>query len=108
MPVKKSVFHWSGGKDSSIALQRILQNPEYSIDCLLTTVNHAHDRITMHGVRRNLLEAQVAKMDIPLEILKLPEQPEMDEYNRLLENKMNELKERGITHAIFGDIFRRI
>ena len=105
MDVKRSVFHWSGGKDSSIALQRILQNPEYSVDCLLTTVNHAHDRITMHGVRRNLLEAQVAKMDIPLEILELPEQPDMDEYNRLLGDKMNELKERGITHAIYGDIF---
>ena len=105
MPVKKSVFHWSGGKDSSIALQRILQNPEYSVDCLLTTVNRAHDRITMHGVRRDLLEAQVAKMDIPLEILELPEQPDMEEYNRLFGDKMYGLKERGITHAIYGDIF---
>lgn len=102
---KRSVFHWSGGKDSAIALHRILQDPNYSIDCLLTTINRAHERITMHGVRRDLLEAQVAEMDIPLEILELPEQPEMDEYNRLLGNKMNELKKRDITHAIFGDIF---
>jgi len=105
MPQKKCVFHWSGGKDSSIALQRVLQNPKYSVDCLLTTVNSVHDRVTMHGVRRELLLEQVEQIGIPLEILKLPEQPDMDEYNRLLKNKMGELKQMGYTHAIFGDIF---
>lgn len=105
MPKKKCVFNWSGGKDSSIALRKVLQNPEYSVDCLLTTINGVHDRITMHGVRRELLLDQVKQIGIPLEILELPEQPDMEEYNRCLSEKMEKLKREGYTHSLFGDIF---
>ena len=53
----KSYFNWSGGKDSALALHYTLQN-KVRIDKLLTNINAEHNRISMHGVRRSLLEAQ--------------------------------------------------
>ncbi len=105
MDRKKTIFNWSGGKDSAIALHQLLQNPEYSVERLLTSVNSAHDRISMHGVRRELLKLQAERIGIPLTILSLPEQPDMNEYNQLMAEKMNSLKEEGFTHSVYGDIF---
>ena len=53
-----SFFSWSGGKDSALCLYKALQSEEYSIDYLLTSLNTVHNRISMHGVRRELLQAQ--------------------------------------------------
>ena len=101
----KTVLNWSGGKDSSIALHQILQDPEYSVERLLTSVNTAHDRISMHGVRKELLLQQTKSIGIPLSTLDLPEQPGMQEYNDLFGRRMETLREEGFTHAVFGDIF---
>lgn len=98
-------MNWSGGKDSSLCLYKALQSGEYHISNLLTSVNAAHDRISMHGVRRSLLEKQAKSIGIPLTTIELPEQPDMNEYENAMLNKVNELKETGCTHAIFGDIF---
>lgn len=100
-----AVFNWSGGKDSSLALYKVLQDPKYNVTQLLTSVNTVHNRISMHGVRRNLLEAQAKEIGLPLGILSLPEQPSMDDYNELWATKMEELKAQGNTHSVFGDIF---
>jgi len=59
----------------------------------------------MHGVRRSLLEAQAKMIGIPLQTIELPEQPGMNEYEQQMMQKVNELKQSGCTHAIFGDIF---
>lgn len=98
-------FNWSGGKDSALALYKILQLKKYHVQYLLTNVNAAHDRISMHGVRRSLLEAQAASINIPLQTIELPEQPTMIEYEQTMMNKIDELKSAGCTTAIFGDIF---
>jgi uncharacterized protein (TIGR00290 family) len=98
-------MNWSGGKDSSLCLHRVMQEGEYRIDCLLTSVNAFHDRISMHGVRRDLLIAQAASIGIPLETVELPEQPDMAQYERGIAEKVGQLKGRGCTHALFGDIF---
>jgi len=98
-------MNWSGGKDSSLCLHRILEDKRYQVDFLLTSVNAFHDRISMHGVRRELLMAQAAAVGIPLLTAELPEQPGMAEYEQAMKEKMLFLKERGCTHAIFGDIF---
>ena len=101
----KTIFNWSGGKDSSLALYEMLKNPEYSIDGLLTNVNSALNRISMHGVRLELIQAQVDGIGIPLSTLNLPEQPGMEHFNRITSNKLAELKEKGFSHAVYGDIF---
>jgi len=101
----KAYMNWSGGKDSSLTLHRILEDPGYRIDSLLTSFNTTHDRVSMHGVRRQLLEAQAESIGLPLQTIELPEQPGMGEYEEAMREKVHSLKERGCTHAVFGDIF---
>jgi uncharacterized protein (TIGR00290 family) len=101
----RSYMNWSGGKDSSLCLHRILGDRKYQVDCLLTSVNSMHNRISMHGVRRELLEAQANSLGIPLDTVELPEQPAMKEYEQAMKGKTSFLKSKGCDYAIFGDIF---
>lgn len=103
--MKKAVFNWSGGKDSARCLYEILKHKEFDIITLLTSVNEAHDRISMHGVRAELLEQQVKNIGIPLTKLMLPESPSMEEYEKLMTETVSKIKVQGITYSIFGDIF---
>ncbi|MEP6467856.1 MAG: diphthine--ammonia ligase [Parafilimonas sp.] len=102
---QKAFFNWSGGKDSALCLYKMLQSNQYNIECLLTNINAVHDRISMHGVRRNLLEMQAASIGIPLQTIELPEAPAMNEYEQIMMRKIQTLKTSGCTKAIFGDIF---
>ena len=95
---------WSGGKDSSLALY-YAQQQKINIQALVTSVNHAHDRISMHGVRRVLLEQQAALLKLPLHTIELSEQPDMKEYENAVDRCYASLKKEGFTQAIFGDIF---
>jgi len=98
-------MNWSGGKDSALCLYKSLQSQQYQITNLLTSVNAVHDRISMHGIRRSLLEAQAKAIGISLDTIELPEQPGMEDYEQQMMYKVNKLKQSGCTHAIFGDIF---
>ncbi|KAF2337031.1 Dph6-related ATP pyrophosphatase [Flavobacterium daemonense] len=102
---KKALFNWSSGKDSALALYKILQNPAYKIECLLTSVNQKFQRISMHGVRVELLEVQAKSIGIPLKILEIPEMPTMEVYENVMSEALIELKKEGISHSVFGDIF---
>ena len=104
-PGGKAYMNWSGGKDSSLCLHYIQQDNRYSVDCLLTSVNAAHDRISMHGVRRPLLQAQAESIGLPLQTIELPEQPGMQEYEQAMMEKVSALKNNGYDYAVFGDIF---
>lgn len=103
--MKKALFNWSSGKDSALALYKILQNPEFEINCLLTSVNQQFQRISMHGVRAELLEQQAQSIGIPLEIMQIPEMPTMEVYEEVMQQTLEKLKKKGITHSVFGDIF---
>lgn len=98
-------MNWSGGKDSSLALWKIFRQRQYDIRCLLTSVNAAHNRISMHGVRRELLEAQARAIGLPLATIELPEQPGMAEYEAEMMKAVEAMKSAGIRHSVFGDIF---
>lgn len=102
---RKAVFNWSGGKDSAFALWEIMRQNEFAVETLLTNVNKRFDRISMHGVRSNLLKKQAGSIGLPLEILSVPEQPTMETYDKLMASKLLSLKKRGIEYAVFGDIF---
>jgi uncharacterized protein (TIGR00290 family) len=101
----KSYFNWSGGKDSALALYHALQDKHYSIDRLLTNVNGHHRRISMHGVREELLDVQAASIGLPLQKILLPEEPTMAEYEQQMMETMKQFKAEGFTHSFFGDIF---
>src|SRR6266436_5652972 len=67
MKREKIVFCWSGGKDSALALNRMLQDDRYEIVSLLTTCNEHFQRVSMHGVRLELLERQAEAIGLPLQ-----------------------------------------
>ena len=100
----RGYMNWSGGKDSSLCLHYAFAQ-KIPVRALLTSVNKVHNRISMHGVRNELLDQQAASIGLPLHKIELPEQPGMDEYEELMSAKVKELKRAGFTHAIFGDIF---
>jgi uncharacterized protein (TIGR00290 family) len=105
MPKRKAIFNWSGGKDSALCLHRVLALGEFDVSCLLTSVNQAYQRVSMHGVRVELLEQQAASIGIPLVKLLTPETPDMDTYETLMRATLARLKRDGNQVCIFGDIF---
>ncbi|MBC7848444.1 MAG: diphthine--ammonia ligase [Chitinophagaceae bacterium] len=98
-------MNWSGGKDSALALWKIQQQQEYYIEWLQTNINTTFNRVSMHGVRFSLLEAQAAAINIPLTTIGLPDQPNMGMYELAMATKMEWFIGQGINHTIFGDIF---
>lgn len=82
-----------------------MKDPGYRVEYLLTSVNVHHQRVSMHGLRAELLHRQVSAIGIPSGILNLPEQPDNDTYEKCMEQKVKELCAQGFTHAAFGDIF---
>ncbi|MBC8052320.1 MAG: diphthine--ammonia ligase [Sphingobacteriaceae bacterium] len=102
--MKKAIFCWSGGKDSSLCLYEVLKEGEYDIKYLLTTVNENFKRISMHGVQEELLKRQAQSIGIELKIVYVREGSNA-EYERNMEQLLLSMKTEGIEHVIFGDIF---
>lgn len=103
--MNRTVMNWSGGKDSALALWHILQSGQYSIETLLTTLNAANRRVSMHGVREALLDAQAERLNLPQTKLFLPEESSMADYQERMNATLEPLVKAGVTHAVFGDIF---
>jgi uncharacterized protein (TIGR00290 family) len=99
------LFCWSGGKDSAMALHALQTAGNYRITTLLTTVTDAYDRISMHGVRRILLERQAESLGLPLHPVLIPAHC----INAIYEERMKEALEQhlalGASQVAFGDIF---
>ena len=102
--MEPAIFCWSGGKDSALCLHKIIQEGEFDIKYLLTTVNEQYKRISMHGVREELLEEQAQSIGIPLIKIYVNEGTNA-EYERKMEDTLLQLKKQGIQHVVFGDIF---
>lgn len=101
----KAVFNWSGGKDSALALYKILQDKNYEVVSLLTTVNRDTQRSTMHDIPTSLLYKQAESIGIPLYVLDLTPKGEMIDYNAAMTEAVEHFTEQGVTHFVFGDIF---
>lgn len=101
---KKVIFCWSGGKDSALALYHVLKSNEYDVIALLTTVNQTYKRISMHGVREELLEQQASSIGIPLIKMYVSEGSNL-EYEREMEKLLLRYKTQGVEAVVFGDIF---
>lgn len=102
---EKIIFCWSGGKDSALALNRILNDPRYEVVTLLTTCNEYFQRVSMHGVRLELLERQAAAIGLPLEKVFVSQRSSNDEYQQKMSASLLAHKARGVTGCAFGDIF---
>lgn len=101
----KAFFNWSGGKDSALAFYHAQKDRAYSIEKLLTNINGKHRRISMHGVREELVDRQAESIGLPLQKIILPEEPSMQEYELRMRETMEEFYKEHFTHAFFGDIF---
>jgi len=99
------LFCWSGGKDSALALHTLLQQNDVRIAALLTTVTEGYDRISMHGVRRELLQRQAESLGLPLHEVFIPPQCVNPIYEARMEAALLHFYKQGIRRVAFGDIF---
>ncbi len=104
---KHVVLSWSSGKDSAFTLWLLQRDPGVELVGLLTTVNEQHDRVAMHGVRRELLRLQAEACQLPLFEVDLPWPCSNDEYEARMATALEQLRARGVTHMAFGDLFLR-
>src|ERR1700757_5194422 len=102
--MKKAIFCWSGGKDSAYALYKVLEQKEYSVEALFTTINENFRRVSMHGVREELVERQANSIGLPWYKTYVREGSNA-EYEKNMEAFLLEQKAKGIEYVIFGDIF---
>src|SRR5205085_8938142 len=96
---------WSGGKDSCFALYELQRAEAYRVAALLTTVTQDYDRISMHGVRRVLLERQVASLGVPLHEVFISKGATNEEYERQMAEAFSAYRAGGIDTVVFGDLF---
>jgi uncharacterized protein (TIGR00290 family) len=101
----KIVVSWSTGKDSAWMLWVLQRQHPDAVAGLLTTTNEAFDRVAMHAVRRELLEAQAVATGLPLTIVPLPWPCSNEEYERRMAAAVAGLVAAGFTHVAFGDLF---
>jgi uncharacterized protein (TIGR00290 family) len=99
------LFCWSGGKDSAMALHTLLQQNQFRVVTLLTTVTETYDRIAMHGVRRELLQRQAESIGLPLHEVLIPPQCVNPIYEARMEEALRLFFGQGIRRVAFGDIF---
>ena len=100
---KKAVFNWSGGKDSALALYKVLQQNQFDVVALLTTVNEETELSSMHAIPHSLLLKQAESIGIPLYPVFLPKHLQI--YEQRMKDAANHFKAQGIEHFIFGDIY---
>lgn len=102
---KAVLLSWSGGKDSCMALREVQRTPNIRVEALLTTITRDFDRISMHGVRRILLERQAASLGIPLHQIFISKGASNEEYEVKMGDAFSEYRNRGIDTVVFGDLF---
>ena len=112
---------WSGGKDSALALHHARRDPGLRVDWLVTCVSRTYDRVSMHGVRRRLVEAQAAAVGLPVEFVVIPPAddpacpmahavpgtafPPNDVYSAAMLAALGRLAAAGVEAVMFGDIY---
>lgn len=98
---------WSGGKDSTLALAALRADPRYDVVALLTAVTEGYERISIHGVRRDVLDAQVAALGVPAALLRLPAQSDNATYEQRFAAALDALAgaHPGLRTIAFGDLF---
>jgi len=102
---EKIVFCWSGGKDSALALNRLRNDTRYEVVSLLTTCNEHFQRVSMHGVRLELLDQQAESLGLPLEKIFVSQRSSNEEYQQKMSSCLLAHKARGVAGCAFGDIF---
>ena len=103
--MKKALLSWSSGKDSAWTLHRLLPDRDIEMVGLLTTINESANRVAMHAVRRELLEAQARAVGLPLWAVPLPSPCSNLEYERIMRQVCQRALADGIQAIAFGDLY---
>jgi uncharacterized protein (TIGR00290 family) len=104
MPIQ-ILLSWSGGKDSALALYEMQRSRECEIASLLTTITRDYDRISMHGVRRVLLEEQAQSLGYSLEQVFISNACVNEEYENTMRAVLTKYQAQGVSSVVFGDLF---
>jgi uncharacterized protein (TIGR00290 family) len=101
------ILSWSGGKDSALALDALSRDPAVEVVGLLTSVTTGYDRISVHGVRRSMLQAQVERLNLPLFEIALEPGCTNDAYEAAFHAALEQIRAKlpEVTHIAFGDLF---
>lgn len=103
--MEKAILNWSGGKDCNYALHLFRQQHPGTEIRLLTSISKTTGRVSMHGLRQELIAKQATELGLEIEMVHLPDMPDNATYERLMGRKYLELTEQGFGISIFGDIF---
>jgi uncharacterized protein (TIGR00290 family) len=101
----KALIAWSSGKDSAFSLHEVRKAGDYDVVGALTTVTDTFARVSMHGVREEILMAQLAAANLPATIVRIPFPCPNEVYEARMAEALAEARRQGITHIIFGDLF---
>ncbi len=101
----KALIAWSSGKDSAWALHQVRVARELEVVGALTTITENFGRVSMHGVRRDVLEAQLKAAKLPLVPVMIPFPCPNEVYERRMGEAINAAHAEGVTKIVFGDLF---
>jgi uncharacterized protein (TIGR00290 family) len=102
---ERILLSWSGGKDSALALYELKKDDQFEISALVTTLTDGYDRISMHGIRRTLLEQQANSLGIALEQIFISQGASNDEYEMKMRSLLEKYHQVGVRKVAFGDLF---
>ena len=105
MEREKVVLSWSGGKDSALTLHTLLAQREFEVVHLLTTVTRDYERISMHGVRKELLSEQARRTSIGSDIVYITKSASNEEYEKSMSEKIFKYAAEGVRGIAFGDLY---
>lgn len=105
MAKRKALVAWSTGKDAAWALHLLRKRPDVEVVGLLTTVREPTERVTMHEIARELLDAQAKATELPVHTVSLPWPCPNEQYARVMGEAMTRAREQGIEAVAFGDVF---
>jgi uncharacterized protein (TIGR00290 family) len=102
---ERILLAWSGGKDSALALHEIMRGGEFEVAALLTTITEGYDRVSMHGVREELLDQQADAVGLSLEKVRIPERASTEAYGAKMREALEKCLAQGVRRVAFGDVF---
>lgn len=102
--MKNTILSWSSGKDAAYALYKLQQSRSSAVCSLFCTLEETQRRVSMHGVHESLLDAQADSLGLPLQKLFLPKNLSMEDYGKIMNEKLKTIKQQGISTFAFGDI----
>jgi uncharacterized protein (TIGR00290 family) len=105
LPRPKALISWSSGKDSAFALHEVRRSGEFDVVGALTSVTETFGRVSIHGVRQEILLAQCEAAGLPPRIVPIPYPCPNQIYEARMGEAVASARQDGITHIIFGDLF---